>query len=113
MASTAAELRNGAPPGTLKPRPNPKSGATENNNDASAAPELPIGPHPGIVTVPEQYIFEQNIRQMQRVAGSDPTREDNYRLQGVQLIDNVRKALQLCVHLCPFPLSHLTGLFGP
>ena len=27
--------------------------------------------------------------------GCDPAREDNYRLQGVQLIDNVRQHLQL------------------
>ncbi|PKS07347.1 hypothetical protein jhhlp_005949 [Lomentospora prolificans] len=108
-----AEPRNGAPRGDSNPDAGSIAGPADNNNDASAAPELPIGPHPGIVTVPEQYIFEQNIRQMQRAAGSDPTREDNYRLQGVQMIDNVRKALQLFVF--PFaarPAPYATEVLG-
>jgi len=55
----------------------------------------PRGPDPGVTLVPAQYTFEQKIRQLQKAVGSDPTREDNYRLQGVQMIDNVRQALQL------------------
>lgn len=35
---------------------------------------------------------------MFRNNGCDPAREDNYRLQGVQLIENVREHLKLCVH---------------
>ena len=67
--------------------------------DTKGTPDepLPVGPHPGIVSVPAQYVFEQNIRQMQKAAGSDPNREDTYRLQGVQMIDNVRRALNLYV----------------
>ncbi|CAI4214882.1 unnamed protein product [Parascedosporium putredinis] len=91
------ESRNGASQDDPSIEASTKAGATQNSNDGSIAIEVPIGPHPGTVTVPEQYIFEQNIRQMQRAAGSDPTREDSYRLQGVQMIDNVRKALQLPV----------------
>lgn len=87
MASTST--RNGVPPDQA---PSP-----ENPGEAPPAESLPIGPHPGIVSVPAQYVFEQNIRQMQKAAGSDPSREDNYRLQGVQMIDNVRRALQLYV----------------
>jgi CTD kinase subunit beta len=48
-----------------------------------------------VTLVPTQYTFEQRIRWLQKTTGSDPTREDNYRLQGVQMIDNVRRALQL------------------
>lgn len=95
MASSMVESRNGTSQEDANIEASTKAGATQNSNDGSVAIEVPIGPHPGLVTVPEQYIFEQNIRQMQRAAGSDPTREDSYRLQGVQMIDNVRKALQL------------------
>ena len=38
---------------------------------------------------------------MQKENGCDPNREDNYRLQGVQLIDNIRESLQLFVLLHP------------
>lgn len=82
MASTT---RNGVPP---DPKPD-------------AGPPPPVGPHPGVVSVPAQYVFEQNIRQMQKAAGSDPGREDAYRVQGVQMIDNVRRALKLCVSEFP------------
>lgn len=88
MASVVA--RNGVPP---EQRPDSKP---SNPNETPDTP-LPVGPHPGIVSVPAQYVFEQNIRQMQKAAGSDPNREDNNRLQGVQMIDNVRKALHLYV----------------
>ncbi|CAK7273917.1 RNA polymerase II C-terminal domain kinase beta subunit [Sporothrix epigloea] len=55
------------------------------------------GPVPGFTSVGNQYILEHQLRQMQRDVGYDPTREDNYRLQGVQLIDSVRQALRLPV----------------
>ena len=55
------------------------------------------GPHPGFVKVAAQYTLEHKLRQMLRDNGCDPSREINYRLQGVQLIDNVREALQLPV----------------
>ncbi|CAK7566508.1 MAG: RNA polymerase II C-terminal domain kinase beta subunit [Sporothrix epigloea] len=55
------------------------------------------GPVPGHASVGSQYILEHQLRQMQRDVGCDPTREDNYRLQGVQLIDSVRQALRLPV----------------
>lgn len=90
MASTS--IRNGVPPDAA-PKPD--------NPDTAPAEALPVGPHPGIVSVPAQYVFEQNIQQMQKAAGSDPNREDNYRLQGVQMIDNVRRALQLYVDVQP------------
>ena len=55
------------------------------------------GPHPGYVSASNQYTFEQVLRRMLKENGSDPAREDNYRLQGVQLIDTVREHLQLYV----------------
>ncbi|EFX05247.1 c-type cyclin [Grosmannia clavigera kw1407] len=55
------------------------------------------GPYPGVVSVACQYTQEQQLRRMQRDKGCDPSREDSYRLQGVQLIDNVRESLQLPV----------------
>lgn len=99
---TSTSTRNGVPP---DPAPNP-----ENPDAGPPAEPLPVGPHPGIVSVPAQYVFEQNIRQMQKAAGSDPNREDNYRLQGVQMIDNVRRALQLYVSI-RF-LSHVLPVGG-
>lgn len=84
--------RNGVPPADRRP-----DSKMANTDDNTPAIPLPIGPHPGVVTVPAQYVFEQNIRQTQKAVGSDPTREDTYRLQGVQMIDNVRQALHLYV----------------
>lgn len=98
-----AVARNGVPPDQ---RPGPKP---PNPDEATEAPPL-VGPHPGIVSVPAQYVFEQNIRQMQKAAGSDPNREDNNRLQGVQMIDNVRRALHLYViTFDPYTRSSLRG----
>jgi CTD kinase subunit beta len=56
-----------------------------------------IGPHPGALKVGRQYNHEFKIRRMRFQQGVDPAREDNYRLQGVQLIQNVREVLQLPV----------------
>jgi CTD kinase subunit beta len=55
------------------------------------------GPHPGYITSSNQYTCERKIRHLLKENGCDPAREDNYRLQGVQLIDNVREHLQLYV----------------
>ncbi|KAG5976610.1 hypothetical protein E4U56_001695 [Claviceps arundinis] len=56
-----------------------------------------VGPHPGFISSSNQYSSEIKIRRMLKDNGCDPAREDNYRLQGVQLIDNVREHLQLPV----------------
>ncbi len=74
-------------------------------------PSPPKGPHAGEVSVARQYTVEQQLRRMQREIGCDPSREDNYRLQGVQLIENVRESLQLSVlptGLAPSAGSSLT-----
>ncbi|UKZ94757.1 uncharacterized protein TrAFT101_009609 [Trichoderma asperellum] len=56
-----------------------------------------IGPHPGYISSSNQYSSELKIRRMLKDNGCDPAREDNYRLQGVQLIDTVRQHLNLPV----------------
>ena len=74
---------------------------------ANGDPPARVGPHPGFITSSNQYSSEIKIRRMLRDNGCDPAREDNYRLQGVQLIDNVREHIQLYVMLSQ---EHLLGL---
>lgn len=80
---------------------------TASNGDA--APR--IGPHPGYISSSNQYASELKIRRMLKENGCDPAREDNYRLQGVQLIDTVRQHLNLCVVLPDYcwPCPELTS----
>jgi CTD kinase subunit beta len=76
---------------------------TTSNNGLSAATNgdaIPkIGPHPGFISSSNQYTSELKLRRMLKDNGCDPARQDNYRLQGVQLIENVREYLQLYVGL--------------
>ncbi|KAF6798782.1 c-type cyclin [Colletotrichum musicola] len=75
-----------------------QAAATNNSTPTPASePELPKGPHPGHIQVACQYTSEQRLRRMLRDNKSDPAREDSYRLQGVQLIDNVRNVLRVPV----------------
>jgi CTD kinase subunit beta len=73
------------------------------NNDSSATANgdgVPkVGPHPGFISSSNQYTSELKLRRMLKDNGCDPARQDNYRLQGVQLLDNVRKSLQLYARL--------------
>ena len=64
-------------------------------NGTSAPPK--VGPHPGYISGSNQYSSETRIRRQFRHNGCDPAREDNYRIQGVQLIENVREYLNLYV----------------
>jgi CTD kinase subunit beta len=66
-------------------------------NDEPASDEPPMGPPSGLSSTPTLYISEQTIRHMLKSISYDEAREDNYRLKGIQLIDNVRESLQLCV----------------
>lgn len=54
-----------------------------------------VGPHPSYIQVARPYIFEQSIRNSLAALGATEHKEDSLRLQGVQYIDSVRKALQL------------------
>ncbi|KAI8628225.1 cyclin-like protein [Xylariaceae sp. FL1651] len=65
-------------------------------NDASAACG-PTGPYIGSIKCGRQYLHEITIRRKQSNLNIDPAREEAARLQGVQLIDDVRNALQLPV----------------
>ncbi|RCI09617.1 hypothetical protein L249_3888, partial [Ophiocordyceps polyrhachis-furcata BCC 54312] len=56
-----------------------------------------IGPHPGFISSSNQYSAEIKLRRLLKDNGCDPAREDGHRLQGVQLVDNVREYLQLPV----------------
>ena len=53
------------------------------------------GPHPSFVQVAKQYVFQQQLQGQLVATGTNPTREDTFRLQGVQWINDVRTALQL------------------
>ncbi|KAF3359962.1 hypothetical protein VdG1_01652 [Verticillium dahliae VDG1] len=59
--------------------------------------EPPKGPHPGHVQVACLFTLEQKLQRMLKEHGCEPAREDTYRLQGVQLLDNVREYLHLPV----------------
>jgi hypothetical protein len=55
-------------------------------------------PSIGEVRCSNKYLHETMIRRLRRGLGTDPAQEDIARIQGVQLIDDVRNALQLSVH---------------
>ncbi|KAK0375758.1 C-type cyclin [Colletotrichum limetticola] len=90
-----------------------QSAAATNNSAPAAEPAAAKGPHPGHMQVSCQFTSEQRLRRMLRDNKSDPAREDSYRLQGVQLIDNVRTMLRVpiktfdtaCVYFHWFRLS--------
>ncbi|KAK0641775.1 C-terminal domain kinase-like protein [Cercophora newfieldiana] len=66
---------------------------------APAHDEQPIGPPSGLSATPVRFLSEQTIQQMLKSTGYDQAREDTYRIKGIQLIDNVREALQLPVRV--------------
>lgn len=57
----------------------------------------PPGPHPSFIQVANPYIFEATVKECLEAVGTNPSREDTTRIQGVTWLDNVRKALQLYV----------------
>lgn len=57
----------------------------------------PAGPHPSFIQVANPYIFEATVKECLESVGTNQSREDNMRIQGVTWLDNVRKALQLYV----------------
>ncbi|KAM0321827.1 hypothetical protein ACHAQA_009924 [Verticillium albo-atrum] len=86
-AQTAAKEAEKAPP---QP-PIPEGVVALNHTDP------PKGPHPGHVQVACLFTLEQKLQRMLKEHGCEPAREDTYRLQGVQLLDNVREYLHLPV----------------
>ena len=90
--------RNMAPPRPDRAPPASNGDTSSSSpNKASAAAGSRIGPHPGLIKSSNQYTPEDRIRRLLVDNGSDPAREDNNRLQGVQLLDAVRQQLQLPV----------------
>lgn len=59
----------------------------------------PTGPHPSFIQVAKPYMFQQCVTSKLMTIGTNPTREDQFRLQGVTWINDVRIALQLSVIL--------------
>lgn len=57
-----------------------------------------LGPHPSYIHVAKPFVFEQKIQGQIIATGANPQREDTFRLQGVQWIDDTRRALQLYVY---------------
>ena len=64
---------------------------------AAPAPIEAPGPHPSYIQVAKPFVFEQKVQSQIIATGANPQREDDYRLRGVQWIDDVRRALQLYV----------------
>lgn len=56
-----------------------------------------VGPHASYIQVAKPYTFQQQLEGQLVSIGANPTREDSFRLQGVQWINEVRIALQLPV----------------
>ncbi|KAK2028010.1 C-type cyclin [Colletotrichum zoysiae] len=79
------------------PKAQQNAGAANPTPAPVPEPAASKGPHPGHIQVACQYTSEQRLRRMLRDNKSDPAREDNYRLQGVQLIDNIRTLLHVPV----------------
>lgn len=72
-------------------------GKRDTEKDHEKEEPLPIGPQSGLSFIPTQFIHEQRVRQMLLGVGYNEAQEDQLRMKGVQLIDNVRQSLQLCV----------------
>jgi hypothetical protein len=83
-----------APTQTL-PLQTSSSGRASDPSASANGPAGPVGPHPSFINVAKRFIFQQQIQNKMVALGNNPTREDNYRLQGVQWINDVRQALSL------------------
>jgi len=79
----------------MAPAQAPSSGRVNDSSATMNGPAGPVGPHPSFINVAKRFVFQQQIQMKMVALGNNPTREDNSRLQGVQWIDDVRKALSL------------------
>ena len=57
--------------------------------------EAAPGPPPSHIEVAKPFIFQQELQSSLVGSGVNPSREDTFRLNGVQWIFDVRTALQL------------------
>jgi CTD kinase subunit beta len=70
---------------------NPSQAGGQNPNTAPNT----IGPHPSYIQVAKPFLFQQQLQNRLVAIGTNPTREDAFRLQGVQWINEIRTTLQL------------------
>jgi CTD kinase subunit beta len=54
-----------------------------------------VGPHPGFIEPCQRHVFEHRISKDLQQLGTEGAKEDNFRIQGVIFIDQVRKSLGL------------------
>lgn len=116
-SATATFALQAAPPLVNVTTPTPRTPATKTSEKATPTPPPqahqigpyskafdmapavvvpnPTGPPPSFINVSQVYLFQQQLQNQMIVTGTNPTREDNFRLQGVQWINDVRTALQL------------------
>jgi CTD kinase subunit beta len=76
----------------------------DSSNTSNGAASL-VGPTPSFIYVAKRFVFQQQIQTHMIAIGNNPTREDNFRLQGVQWINDVRKALSLLVAFPPTAIN--------
>jgi len=73
----------------------PSTQGNDPSNTSSNGAASVVGPTPSFIYVAKRFVFQQQIQTHMIAIGNNPTREDNFRLQGVQWINDVRKALSL------------------
>ncbi|OQO06887.1 hypothetical protein B0A48_07453 [Cryoendolithus antarcticus] len=91
---------------------------------SNGEPKPPVGPHPSTIRVSAQYVSQAGVEQQLAQTTGDAqerslaeAKEDSLRLQGVQWIDVVRRALHLpvrtyttaCIYYHKFRLAHPPG----
>lgn len=82
-------------PAQIQPAQAPAAGQANDSTNGTNGPAAIIGPPPSFIHVAKRFIFQQQLQTHMITIGNNPTREDNFRLQGVQWINDVRKALSL------------------
>ncbi|KAI1002421.1 hypothetical protein K3495_g5780 [Podosphaera aphanis] len=76
----------------------PEASSSNGNRPASEAQSNPAGPsQSSYIHLSNQYIFQPQLQSQLAANGSNLTREDNFRLLGIQWISDTRQALQLPV----------------
>lgn len=98
--ASASVAGSGSGSGLSGPGPGPGSGS----GSGSTVPPI------GVIKSGRQYLHENTIRRKLAGLETDLSRDEAARLQGVQLIDDVRNVLQLCVSQSRFLLSLLLSL---
>ncbi|TAQ89938.1 hypothetical protein B7494_g1717 [Chlorociboria aeruginascens] len=71
-----------------------------------AVATITVGPHPSFIQVAKPYVFQQQLQGQLVSIGVNLTREDHFRLQGVQWINDTRTALQLPVRTFSTAVSY-------